>query len=183
MAKFKKNFISKVYLACGKDELRTQLNYVIFEEGCLVATNAHVLVKQKLELHGFDEEEIKLLEGKKLHYETVKEIMRYDIVSVKEGKFVCHKGNVKGEFELLDKDNYPNYKAVIPSGEGEDLSEIGFNLSYMNDIKNLMLDPAGTGNVVMKIFGSNKAILMRSYGLSFSEETLLIMPTRIDQGD
>ncbi len=60
----KKNFRTKISLVCSTDSLRPSLTHVYFDNGFAVATDAHILIKSPLKEHGFEREEIELLQGK-----------------------------------------------------------------------------------------------------------------------
>lgn len=61
--------VSKLNLITSSDDFRPALQYVVINNGYFVATNAHLLVKQHLSLHGFTDEEIGYLNGKAIHKE------------------------------------------------------------------------------------------------------------------
>jgi len=173
MTKIKKNFTKKLHLVCGTDDLRPVLQYIKFEEGCSICTNAHVLVKRSLALDDFNDDEVLEMEGKFIHADLYKEILRYDIVEIKDGKIICSKDNVKAVFEFSECDsNYPNWKAVIPNDSLIECDEIGIAAKNLKLVHSVSSDD----NTRFKFYGKNKAILIKGSSTTWDEETILIMP-------
>lgn len=83
MKQKKHNFNSPMHLACSNDMIRPTLQYVNFEDGYIWATNAHIMARQSLKkVHGFDETEIQLLEGKRIHSSVFKLILQFDKIKI-----------------------------------------------------------------------------------------------------
>lgn len=169
-----KNFKTDLSIACSNDELRPVLQHIIFEDGYVVCTDAHILVKQKLSLHNFNPDEIEQMNGKAIHKDTFKEIFKYDMVIVQDGQFVCTKKNVVAKFELkVLEDKYPNYNAVFPENAKE-VDEIGFDIKIMTKISKISLSDFGSMRI--SFYGKERAMLLRGAGLDSNEEKILLMP-------
>ena len=180
----KKNFKSQIHLACSNDELRPVLNYIFFEDGYAVATDAHILIKQKLELHDFSDEEIEQMNGKALHGSKFKDILKYHHVQIKEGKIHClNKKGVSFEFDFDDVSDmkFVNYQAVIPTSKDvTEISEIAVSSILISKVQKLVVNDAPGKSIVLRLHGANKSILMRSCGKTLEEEMILLMPTMIN---
>lgn len=85
----KRNFKSKPHLLCASDELRPAMSYIYFDKEYLYCTNASVLIKQKIELHKFEPHEIAFLDGKLLHKNVFKELLRYNFVEITAEGFLA----------------------------------------------------------------------------------------------
>lgn len=170
----KKNFTKKLNLVCGADDLRPVLQYIAFENGCAICTNAHVLVKRSLKLDGFTDEEIEQMNGKFVHKDTYKDLLRYDWVEVKDGAFHCTKGKLNAIVSFNSSEGlYPNWRAVIPVGETTEIGEIGIGAQNLK----LIMSIASDANTRFKFYGANKAVLIKGSETGWDEETILIMPT------
>lgn len=177
-----KNFRKKISIACGTDELRPSMMHIYFNNGYAYATDAHILLKQKLKAHAFTDEEIEILNGKFLHAAAFNEVYRYDHVTVSEKGFICRKGPVKTIVEFTDFDgNFPNIEAVIPTGELKPIDSIGVNMAIIKKVEQLTL--SYVKNVKMSFRAKNRAIIftpLDAKDLEPDAELILIMPVRID---
>lgn len=178
------NFKKDLSIACGTDDLRPIFQYVIFENGYAICSDATIVVKHNLLNYDFTEEEIELLNGKCLHKETFKEISRYDYIEIEEDKLNCLKHNVKTTFylkDLQDIGKYPNIKAVINDKiDSEKIENIGISLKLINKIQKLSLTEDKGKGFDMKFNGKNKIILIKGIGLTWEEETFGLMPKLLD---
>jgi hypothetical protein len=81
----KRNFKLKMHMTCGKDDLRPIMSHVYFDNGNMVSTDAHVLIKAKTsEFTDFDPSELEILNGKFIHANTFKKILACKHVVVDE---------------------------------------------------------------------------------------------------
>lgn len=174
-----KNFRKKVTLACGSDELRPIMEHIYFDEGNLVCTDAHILLIQSLEQHGFTEAEVEIMNGKFLHRASFDEIFRYDHVTVSEDGFTCRKNSVECLIKFSKSPgDYVNYKAVIPTGELGSIDEIGINLNLLARANKITLSPLK--GVKFRFRAKNKAIILNSVDeFDSKHETILIMPVML----
>lgn len=172
----KKNFTKKLNLVCGTDELRPILMYVAFQNGCAICTNAHVLVKRSLKLDNFTDEEIEQMNGKFVHSDTYKELMRYDHIEVVDGAFQCTKGEVNATIQFnTPPTEYPNWLSVIPVGDTVELGEVGIGAQNLKLVQSLASD----SNTRFKFYGPSKPILIKGSETGWDEEMILIMPLMI----
>lgn len=171
----KRNFKSKLHLACANDPLRPALNHISFQDGKAVCTDSHILVAQDLHLHGFTLDERPHMEGKFLHRDTFKELLRAETIEATAEGFRCSLKGSEYVIKYTDVDfKFPNWQAVIPR-EKEALTEIGLAPTILAKLKELTLSE--NGNVVFDFHGNNRAVLIHGVGLTLEQETILIMPT------
>lgn len=180
MAKTKRNFKTKAHLACSKSEAQVSMNYIIFEDGNLVATDSHIILVQHLAGHGFTHEEIDHLEGKALHRDTFQEILRYDTIEVGPTGIKCKKGRTKVVFplETLEEQcdySFVNYKVCLPDlSYMSETDNIGFDLNILSRIKDLTLN--AKGQVAFNFQSNVKACLIHGIGC---DESIIVMPVKL----
>ena len=146
---------SKVYEACGTDDLRPAFSYLHFQDNKVFATDAHIIVVQDTALHfeGLEEK----LNGKSLALPLAKMMhQRKRLLWFDEEKseFKEMTDNYGGgiSYRLSDQKDIrvPNYKAIF---EGKVkvpcFNPIGFNISFMKRIENLFVWENGVKNLVM----------------------------------
>ena len=170
----RKNFKTKLDTLCSTDKMRPAMTHVFFDKGNAVCTNAHVLIVQSLESHGFTYDEIKQMEGKVLHKDAFKEIYKYHRVYVENGQFVCHnkKNTVTSKFDLKELDyKYPDYRAVIPKAEQGGTGVARFNSNNFTKVANCLITP----DYVDTLITNSGDLLIKSVSLTWEEETALIM--------
>lgn len=180
----KKNFKSKLHLACANDDLRPSLNYIYFDKEYLYCTNAYIVIKQKISLHDFSQEEIDLLDGKLIHKNVFKDILRYKFVIATNDGFLV---NIDSENKILfkfsefnDENKFiDNIKNVFNEKQDGELNEIGFNSTYLNTISNAFV--GNYKSVVLKFSQENKGILVRLNDSSKEEQMAILMPIMISK--
>lgn len=115
--------------ACGTDDLRPHFKNVFFINGYAYASDCHILVRESLNFHGFDEEQIKLLNGKcisKDSFKYLKNIVRFEIKS--DGIAVRMKSGIEIMVMFSDNSQIPEFEKIIPNTE-----------NFMFDHENLVL--------------------------------------------
>jgi len=175
-------FRAKIWNACGADHIRPVLSYAHVKDGYIYATNAHILIKQKLTaVHGIDEEQASHLEGKFLHRELLKELDRYDVVQFEKDSIYATKSGVETRFKYSFFDGvFPNCDAVIPSTDKiEAVENIGVNHAILKELTSAMYK-----NDIPKhrltFHGSNRGIIVTNEELSRDEELGIIMPVMLN---
>ncbi len=171
----KPNF-PQFHLACGKDPLRPAMNHIFFSNGYAFASDAHILIKAKLEDFTHREDIIDILEGKYIHRDTWKQIYNKSLI-VKDEKLYCMELAMFIEFQEVDK--FPNVEAVIPKGPLEDVKQIAFHpINLQNLYKSLgIIFQSGAS---FKFHGASKAIVVKAND-NFYESFGIIMPIMIEQ--
>lgn len=112
----KNNFDKKVqmHLACSKDELCPKLQCIFFNNGYAYATDTHILVRNRIsEISGLNESEIEALNGKFLHADFYKDMLKYDSIMIAEDGIECSKGNDKAFFYFSTFEKYPDAEKVL----------------------------------------------------------------------
>lgn len=112
----KNNFDKKVqmHLACSKDELRPKMQCIFFNNGYAYATDTHILVRNRIsEISGLNESEIEALNGKFLHADFYKDMLKYDSIMIAEDGIECARGNDKAFFYFSIFEKYPDAEKVL----------------------------------------------------------------------
>lgn len=169
-----------IHTLCGNDSLRPVMMNVFFNDGKVVATDAHVIMIQDLRIcHGLDEDAIQVLDGKQIHKDNVADLMKCDFFEFYDdcivGSIKGKKSKVKAEFEE-NPPTYPNYKAVIPSAQ-DSLEWYAINPTFLEKIHKaaVKLDKDSVG-VKMRFTGQSRGAVVSFKGYSESEQMALIMP-------
>ena len=87
MAKDRLNFNTKLHLACSDDDIRPVMQCVHFKNGSAYASNGFMIIKQSLEFHFV--ENIENLEGKAIHAENFKMIIKYQFAKATDEGIDC----------------------------------------------------------------------------------------------
>lgn len=175
--KEKRNFRLKMHKACGNDDLRPVMSYVCFDNGYMVATDAHLVVKAKVsEFSHFTPEEIELLNGKFLSSDTYKKILSCKSVVVEEEGVVDLKTKTVYKFQEIDG-KYPNYNAVLDVPRAE-IDGIGLTPKLAKRMFDIL---SGTDfqTCHLKFGGKNKGITISHPTLLESDFVALMMPAQI----
>jgi len=173
-----KNFKTKLHLICDTNKYRPVLNNVYFTKGLAVATNAHILITQSLEKHGFEQEEIEAMEGYGVHYKNFAEIYKYDIVNFKDGEFICYKGDKKIIVEAQKITGFLKFTNVLPNLNNKKIiypSNFNINTFLLSKIKDVLFETEAQFT-----FYEGNQLLCKSLGYSYEEEQFLIMLINAD---
>ena len=130
----------QMHLACSCDGLKPSLCYVYFKDGFAYASNSIILVKNRIsECSNLDQKTIDALDGKLLHRNFYKEILKYDTISVSEDGIECKKdSNTSFFYFAKDSLKYPDAENVIQQNLNKQpvqIHEIMFNLKYFDILK------------------------------------------------
>ena len=169
-------FKSKLHLACDSNELRPALQCIFFRNGWSYCTNGHLLIKQKLLVHGFSQEEIEFTEGHHIHRDIFKAMhVHKRIKIVKEGFEVDIED--RGTMLFRFSNTFltpPNYEGVFPS-EVDAITEITFDLKLIAKLQKILIFRTGAnGGVDLKFYGSNKGMLITPYDMNDDQQALLM---------
>lgn len=145
----KTNFNSKVkiYEACSKDNTRPFLSCVNFVDGYAIATNAHIIVMNRIdEICNLDMDQTDLLNGKSLPANSYKKMLEYDTIEISEEGIECFslkKGKVFFYFQSEEKAEdgtakpMPDFLGVVRKMEDNPVcskEKLTLNLSYYDVI-------------------------------------------------
>lgn len=113
----KNNFNKKVqmHLACSKgNEHRPETECIFFNNGFAYATDTRILVRNRIsEISGLNESEIEALNGKFLHADFYKDMLKYDTIMIAEDGIECGKGNDRAFFYFSTFEKYPDAEKVL----------------------------------------------------------------------
>lgn len=178
----KRNFKSKPHLICASDEIRPAMSYIYFDKEYLYCTDAHALLKQKIELHKFKPYEIAFLDGKLLHKNVFKELLRYNFVEITAEGFLAKVNNenkVLFKFsEYNDLSLLQRMKDVLNEHKKNPLTEIALNPELLNNIARAFV--CDINNVKLQFNQKHKGILVTSNDSDYSDEQVaILMPVSI----
>lgn len=182
-----KNFQCRVDYACGSDELRPVMENIYFKDGFLYATDAHIGVRHKLDLHGFDPEEIELMDGKMIHKNVFKEVYKHHFVKAEKDGLFCTTGNIQVKYFWTRTENkFPNLESVLQEclkKTDEKVANIGLNLHLMSKLKNVFTYSNPYGKSCELLFtNQRKGVLCTPASDGFVLDQLgIIMPVVIGE--
>lgn len=168
MDESKNNFNKKVqmHLACIKgDDFRKELECIYFNNGFAYATDTHILVRNHIsEISGLNEAEIEALNGKFLHADFYKDMLKYDNIMIAEDGIECTKGNDKVFFYFSTFEKYPSAEKVLQDALNKQttpLPQVSFDMKLMQRLNKALYGSdsctatfKGTGNPI--VFDSMK---------------------------
>lgn len=166
MAKLRINFNKglNMDLACATDELRPIMNCIHFENGYTYASDGYILVRNLLtECSTIPEEKIEKLNGKNIHRETYKEILKYDIIEVSDDGIEAKRNGETSFFYFSKIDGkYPDAEKVIQSAlnmSSVAMSQIGLNTSYLIKLNKALY---GSSACKYQFTGERTAVILQS---------------------
>ncbi len=133
----KNNFDKKVqmHLACSVDDFRPETQCIFFNNGYAYATDTHILVRNRIsEISGLNESEIEALNGKLLHADFYKDMLKYDSIMIAEDGIECAKGNDKAFFYFSTFEKYPDAEKVLQDALNKQtvpLPQFSFDMKLM----------------------------------------------------
>jgi len=182
----KRNFKTKLHLICANDDLRPSMSYIYFEKGFLYCTDAHIMIKQKIDLHGFDEDEIKFMEGKMIHRESFKELLKHKYVKVtKEGfeAIIDSENSILFKFSTRQDDFVAKMQKTLTEFKWEKIDEIGFNYKFLSRLSDCFINPmANHGSICLQFQAANRAIrVVPNDSLAVEDQFGILMPVIINK--
>lgn len=173
-----------IHLAISKDELRPAMQHVFFKDGFLYATDAHVLIKQYMKLHDFTDEEIKILNLKMIHRESLIQIKKYDLFEVQEEGILCVGNyNQRALFQYADNESvgqYPDCDAVIKDEHGQ-VSEVGIKPEFLTKISKCMFGYKIDGVILNFGKKNTDAIFITTSAIDRDRQLGLLSPVMINR--
>ena len=99
---------------CSQDDYRTKMGFISFQGGKAIATNAYCLVVAKIsEISTFTDEEIEKLNGKFIHRESFKLLIKENFVQITDDGFLCISDGRKSLIYFGEVDKYPDWKPLF----------------------------------------------------------------------
>ena len=180
MEENKNNFNKKVqmHLACSKDELQPEKQCIYFNNGFAYATDNHVLVRNRIsEMSGLNEAEIEALNGKFLHADFYKDMLKYDNIMIAEDGIECTKGNDKVFFYFSTFEKYPSAEKILQDALNRQTvptPQVSFDMKLMQKLNKALYESdsctatfKGAGNAIvfdsMKEDVSSVGLIMPQY--------------------
>jgi hypothetical protein len=112
----RKNFNKNVqmHLACAKDDLRPIMACIYFKNGFAYATDGYILARSRIdECSTLQECDIQALDGKLLHANFFKDMLKYDDILISDEGIECHKGDEKAFFYFSQFTKFPDVDKVL----------------------------------------------------------------------
>ena len=123
---------------CSQDGFRVQMEFISFQNGKAIATNGHCLVVAKIsEISTFTEEEIEKLNGKFIHRESFKRLIKEDFVQITDDGFLCISDNRKQLIYFSEVDKFPNWKPLFVEKRCS-LSKFGIDPKKLLDLQSCL---------------------------------------------
>ena len=152
--------VTKLHLACSKDELRATLNYILIDDNFAIATDTMIMVKMDLTTQ-MDEEFIGKLNGKMIHRTQWALMVGKLITEVDDEKIRVFDGN-SGYIDLpfhKDVEKFPDYRELMNiesrsaklDSEGEYPSMLAFNPDILSKLAKAMFAPKEPKSVLFKL--------------------------------
>ena len=166
-----------IHKACGSDDLRPVMSYILIDEGYAIATDAHILVALDLFETCLEKKTIEALNQKLIPKEFWKLMSKTMLVpqgievEEKQMSFINKQG-----FRItcpFGTDNYPNYKAILVKDKGS-VERIGLNPILLMSVFECLGKPI---NLRLHFLSESKAIMV--YPNTGSNSYALIMPVMI----
>ena len=96
-----------MHLACAKDGLRPIMACIYFKNGFAYATDGYILARNRIdECSTLQECDIQALDGKLLHANFFKDMLKYDDILISDEGIECHKGDEKAFFIFPNSQNF-----------------------------------------------------------------------------
>ncbi len=112
-----------MHILCGKDVYTPVQGNVFFENGYMYATNAFMAVRASIKEHtGFNEDEIKLLNGKQISAANFLKLYSCGVLFVRENGIEDTSNGVLYKFKESEK--YPDFLCFAEKSGFEDGSHI-----------------------------------------------------------
>jgi hypothetical protein len=180
MATFRVNFNkdAKMHLIAGDNSgFRPNFDYIQFKNGFMYATDAHVLVKNKIsECSNFEPEQIALLEGKFIHRMDYKELLRANFVTIEADGFLIRNNERRMKIYFApDRENYFDCDKLFKD-ETKEVSKIGIRADFITRISKALYCDLG---YEFKFNGGTNGIVVKNANGS-EESRALIMPIQIN---
>ena len=192
---FQKRF--QLHKACATDNVRPVLNYILFRNGYAYATDAHIVVRAKIEdISTFNPEQIEMLEGHLLHRKKYEMLLKYNTVAVEKTMATNEEGKLveTAQFRVYGEDNediiipmhkegdgykYPNPEAILNKKVGGgNIPCIGFKIGLLSRLSDAM---GGINIVEMHFTDKSTQIEVTSKGeLEYQDVRGIIMPVLVD---
>jgi len=184
-------FTTPVHLACGTDELRPAMELVAFKNGFLYATDAKILIRQKLSIHNLDEGS---LDGKFIHRGIMVQLLKYNCIFEPDHILAFTPfGKVKFPYAVDDitGDLISGAQVSLFSKIDEIItgSISNFNNQSVNNYNQIGIAPAlirtllkvmlYSNHLVFNFSSCTKAVIVTDMEHTITEQVAILMPSMI----
>jgi hypothetical protein len=174
------NFNSNVRLdkICSTDDLRPVFERIYFKDGFAYATDTHVIVKVNVKrISSFSDEEIGLLDGKLLHKNAYKELLKFGVAKIEADGITGIGSYYSALFKFHNEDyEYPNTDAIFNRKDGSQkiISEvISFDPALL---KNIMFAFPDERYLQLSMENTVHGIICRPYNDDLDGSIAVLMP-------
>ncbi len=164
--KNKNNFNNKVqmHLACIKgDKFGKEMECIYFKDGFAYASDGVILVKNRIsEISGLEGNEISALDGKFLHADFYKDMIKYDNIMIAEDGIECSKNGDKMFFYFSKFDKYKNVDKILQNALNEKtipLPQVSFDINLMQRLNKALFE---SEKCIATFKGTKKPIVFSS---------------------
>lgn len=172
----KDNFTTKLHKCCSndKDDLRPFAKAIHFINGYAYAADGYIMVKTSLEYQRVINPE--KLEGKAIHMDNFKEILKFEIAECCEDGISCK--NIDGqvafyEYYSMGDKKTPKFESMMPDKTKlKDVAQIGINPKKLANLTDAMYSDTGTYR--LRFTGSETSIIIDCIG--YPEQVGILMP-------
>lgn len=177
---------SKIYKACDTECIRKALEYLYFKDGKVVATDAHILLEQDLiKCHGFNKEQVELLDDKLLHANDAKILENCTDIVVFSDRIegIIKKTDVRVICNLKPNgvdEKYVNYKNVVHLKSKGEISDIGINPYLLQKVVDCMFgNKQERSSLHLSFMNPSQRILITTKGDLPSVQYAIVMPINL----
>ncbi|MFV0587521.1 hypothetical protein [Bacteroides reticulotermitis] len=154
------NFNKRIalHLVCSMDQLRVVMQCIYFKDGYAYASNGHVLIKANMsEISSFSDAEISNLDGKFLHGDSFKEIVKCDVVKISGDGFICSNRYSETLYRFVEHKKYPNAEKLFADHKNNALNKICCNPLLLYSLQKAV----NSSTVRLEFNQDNLAVLVR----------------------
>lgn len=188
-----KNFVAayKLYEACSpkKEAYSEAFRYVWFSRGYAYASNRHIVVRANIKnISSFTEEEIALLDGKKIERDLFKQLLKHEYVDIREDGFYAQEENkeVLYRFDSKEDIKMPKFENIIQDAiqatkHGTPLTAIGISaVEFQYLAKAIGAEGSLSNKLALRFSNPNSAIIVEHCNELIDFTIGLIMPILLD---
>ncbi|GAE83370.1 hypothetical protein [Bacteroides reticulotermitis] len=171
-----------LHLVCSTDQLRVVMQCIYFKDGYAYASNGHVLIKANMsEISSFSDAEISNLDGKFLHGDSFKEIVKCDVAKISDDGFICSNSHSETLYKFVMHEKYPNADKIFADHKNNALNKICVNPLLLY----LLQKAVNSSTVILEFDQDYLAVLVRFVNQEsggYMKSIGLLMPL-LDPGD
>lgn len=195
---YRVNFPSPLHLACGNDELRPAMMCVSFDNNYVVATDAHIVIRQSFELFDSRLENLHFLNGKFLHRKAYARIFKEKTIEIQETGILASDSdgnhyfypysngpqpeNFLGTNVIYPKTSIIFDQAIERCKKGSlEYNEFGINANILHKLNQVMFFDGNPGSMKFRLPRPipTQAILIEAYAVPAELQLALIMPVMV----